>query len=357
MNTNEVKIPPAQCNTIKKLQQEYENENLHKHSVGTDKPLGKCKRKQPKRPCKNKDLRLDFSDIADTIENDDSLQHGQCLEEEKRDAEQEKMGIDAKFVKAACSLECPLTVSVSSDGQQVTGDMNERIPSFKFHIGDSITSVFGEDGKSTCSLVEKEMDLKKNSTVKRSGSLDKLDAQFRINLDSHYSTKSRRFSAFSLAGGEDSGSKNPSVSGKVANDIVLLQAGADSGASCPAAKEFGSTYECNAKNEVIERVPCNEHVQPSDVPSEMKCFKKENFMGKTCSGNEMDIVESVEPALSSAGGLQRNDTLEVAYGGAVWDIFRREDVPKLIEYLEKHKKEFRHINNLPVNSVRMIPYY
>uniref|UniRef100_A0A6P6G1H4 uncharacterized protein LOC107414789 isoform X2 n=1 Tax=Ziziphus jujuba TaxID=326968 RepID=A0A6P6G1H4_ZIZJJ len=351
MNTNEVKIPPAQCNTIKKLQQEYENEDLHKHSVGTDKPLGKCNRKQPKRPCKNKDLRLDFSDIADTIENDDSLQHGQCLEEEKRDAEQEKMGIDAKFVKAACSLECPLTVSVSSDGQQLTGDMNERIPSFEFHIGDSITSVFGEDGKSTRSMVEKEMDLKKYSTVKRSGSLDKLDAQFRINLDSHYSTKSRRFSAFSLADGEDSGSKNPSVSGKVANDIVLLQAGTDSGASCPAAKEFGSAYECNAKNEVIERVPCNEHVQPSDVPSEMKCFKKENFMGKTCSGNEMDIVESVEPALSSAGGLQRNDTLEVVYGGAVWDIFRREDVPKLIEYLEKHKKEFRHINNLPVNSI------
>lgn len=42
---------------------------------------------------------------------------------------------------------------------------------------------------------------------------------------------------------------------------------------------------------------------------------------------------------------------EIRHGAAVWDIFRREDVPKLTEYLQKHQKEFHHYNNSIVASV------
>lgn len=67
----------------------------------------------------------------------------------------------------------------------------------------------------------------------------------------------------------------------------------------------------------------------------------------SCNGSR---IESGEESLKYDGSS------ETQYGSAVWDIFRRQDVPKLMEYLRKHHKEFRHINNLPVPSVCSLPY-
>lgn len=67
--------------------------------------------------------------------------------------------------------------------------------------------------------------------------------------------------------------------------------------------------------------------------------------------NIMTHVAEVNTTTWKRGNINNSSSTEIAHGGAVWDIFRRHDVPKLAEYLEKHHKEFHHYNNAPVNSV------
>ncbi|KAL2921821.1 Lysine-specific demethylase JMJ25 [Bienertia sinuspersici] len=156
----------------------------------------------------------------------------------------------------------------------------------------------------------------KNYEIETSFSSVRLDNDTETTSDAALNCSAvKDFPFFDGTGAVSKVSHSPEKSILVDRSINNVEENSDAGLNCFAAKEF----------------PCvdgTDAIQSVDLPSE----------DPTCGGLDLISRKTV---------LDGNEVSE----GAVWDIFRREDVPKLVQYLKRHQQEFYHINNLPVKSV------
>ncbi|CAH9116832.1 unnamed protein product [Cuscuta epithymum] len=88
------------------------------------------------------------------------------------------------------------------------------------------------------------------------------------------------------------------------------------------------------------------------TPEQLSNIEKLKMGYATRDNKEPLTVHTNESESGIVNGcmLSSSDALE-GTDGALWDIFRREDVPQLEEYLKEHFKEFTHTNCSPVSMV------
>ncbi|KAH9608508.1 hypothetical protein KSS87_016491 [Heliosperma pusillum] len=134
--------------------------------------------------------------------------------------------------------------------------------------------------------------------------------------------------------------------------------------------ELKNKHSAQDQKEIFSKVHPGNHAEVKSLSDEVENHASEQVSDGLCetqsclsktSTNSTELNDNIGCSMAEMvdgetdPGIEASSTEfegpEQCSGGALWDIFRREDIPKLEEFLKSHYREFRHIYCAPVNEV------